>query len=92
MHGIPYKSRAPCTNLVSIVLLPIENKFQKSVVSFKYEQHSLFPRSFYIPQDWPDISIAKFDGKYTTFFNQGNVFFSNIIVQPSEIKMQGINF
>lgn len=71
VHGVPVKEKAPFTNLVSIVLLPLYDKLKQSVVTFKYEQHSEFPRNFYTSEDFPEVCFAKFDGKLTSFFNQG---------------------
>lgn len=71
VHGLPLEQKAPFTNLVALVLLPFYDKMKKSVVSFKYEQHSEFPRSFYTSEDWPEVCFGKFDGKFTSFFNQG---------------------
>jgi hypothetical protein len=56
---------------VALALLPACLNARQAIVSFRYEQHSVFPRNCYTTMGWAEGSVGVFDGKYTTFFNQG---------------------
>lgn len=81
VHGVPLKGKAPCTHHVALALFPVlKSEPRHSVVRFKYEQHSEFPRSCYTSLGWAESSVGLFDGKYTTFFNQGTILNTNCLV------------